>query len=203
MSSSRPDLSRLVPSGPLPKAFGLALALALASLLSGCGGSDSSRSSAEIVPSSDPISSSSDTAGSPKLTWPGPNSSSEAPVGKGSESGAVPTAAKPCALVTQDEAAAILGEEVGVTEGKLGPTCIFASVDTEEQVTVVVEAASLAGLRGSAKGASRVQVGARTGWCLRHDSTSVAVPLAGGQTLSVTGPCSTASQFAEAALGRL
>jgi hypothetical protein len=201
MSSSRPDLGRLAPGGPLPKALGSALALALASFLLGCGGGDSSQSSAEIVHSNDPISSSSASAGGPKLTWPGPNSSTEAPAAKASESGQVPASAEPCALVTKAEAAAILGEEVGVTEGRLGPTCIFASDDAKEQVTVVVEPVSLASLRGSAKGASRVQVGGRAGWCLHHDSTSVAQ---GPVTLRICPPESgTASQFAEAALGRL
>ncbi len=203
MSSSRPDSGRPAARGPLPKAVGLALALALASFLLGCGGSGSSGSSAEIVPSNDPISSSSTTSGGPKLTWPGPNSTSEPAAGKGSEAGPSPVSAKPCALVSKSEAAAIMGEEVGVTEGRLGPTCIFASEDAKEQVTLVVEPVSLASVRGSAKGASPVDVGARTGWCLRHGATSVAVPLSGGQVLSVTGPCSTASQFAEAALGRL
>jgi hypothetical protein len=118
-----------------------------------------------------------------------------------SETGADPV--KPCGLVPRTRAAAILGGAVEVSQEPRGPTCVYAMRGSERQVTLVVEHTRLASLRRHARRAFRVQPVGHAGWCLRYESTSVAVPLAGGRVLSVTGPCVTAARFAAQALPRI
>jgi hypothetical protein len=115
-----------------------------------------------------------------------------------SETGADPV--KPCGLVPQNRATAILGGAVEVNQEPRGPTCVYAMRGSERQVTLVVEHTRLASLRRHARRAFRVQPAGHAGWCLRYESTSVAVPLSGGRVLSVTGPCATAARFAAQAL---
>jgi hypothetical protein len=118
-----------------------------------------------------------------------------------SVSGAGPV--KPCQLVSRSEAAGILGGDVRVSVGLQGPTCIYAAQNSNRQVTLVVERIDFAALRRRAAGAPRIRVGRRAGWCLHYGSTSVAVPLAGGRVLDVTGPCPIAARFAARGLDRM
>jgi hypothetical protein len=115
-----------------------------------------------------------------------------------SETGAAPV--RPCGLVSRSNAAAILGGAVLVSQEPQGPTCVFALRGSKRQVTLVIENTRLASLRGHARKASRVRVAGHLGWCLRYESTSVAVPLGDGRVLHVTGPCATAARFAARAL---
>jgi hypothetical protein len=117
------------------------------------------------------------------------------------QSGADP--ARPCHLVSRSEAAAVLGGDVRVTVGLQGPTCIYAARDSKLQVTLAIERIDLASLRHRAGNAPRIRVGRRSGWCLHYGSASVAVPLADGRVLDVTGPCPIAARFAVRSLDRM
>ena len=187
----------------------VAIAVAIVAIESG-GGSSSEKSRAShgyVVPSSDPIAAEKSTPSIPKPSWPGPDSG--APTGKGGAEkvGIEPTGtaglAQPCQLVSRGEAASILEGAVDVSEGLQGPTCIYSSQDSARQVAVVVEEASFSNLRKRPDKASRVQVGDRTGWCLRYGSSSVEVPLSEGRVLDVSGPCAAATRFAALALDRV
>ncbi len=87
--------------------------------------------------------------------------------------------------------------------GLQGPTCIYAARDSKRQVTLVVERIDFDSLRHQAGSAPRIRVGRRSGWCLHYGSTSVAVPLADGRVLDVTGPCPIAARFAARGLARM
>ena len=181
----------------------LAMAMLAAALLSACGsGSDSD--SAYIVPSHDPISSE-NRPSVPQPTWPGPNSESATPPGAaaGSETGTAAAEANPCGLVSQAEAATILGGSVRTSLGRQGPTCIYAPEGPGPQMTLVVERTSLPGLKRNAAEATPMRVGGTSGWCLRYGSTSVVASLPDGSVLHVTGPCALAARFATQALGQL
>ena len=118
-----------------------------------------------------------------------------------SSTGFVPI--NPCSLVSRGAAMGLLGGAVSATLEPRGPTCVYAMRGSAEQITMVIEDTRLAGLRRHARKASRVPVGSRTGWCMRYASTSVGVPLSGGRTLHVTGPCGTATRFATVALAHI
>jgi hypothetical protein len=186
----------------LPATFaaaGLALILAAAALvLAACGGSgqptDSGSQpetrSAYIVPSSNPISS----EDAPSVA--------RYPTGRDNdETSKTGADLDPCDLVSSKQAAAILGSSVHSSLGLQGPTCIYETGGSGPQITVVIEQTSLAGLRREASEATRLQVGNRSGWCIDHGSTSVAVPLEKGGVLRVNGPCALASRFAALAVG--
>ena len=115
-----------------------------------------------------------------------------------SETGAAPV--EPCKLVSKSAAGAILGGTVGVKQEPKGPTCVYALHGSQQQVTLTLESVRLASLRRHARSASSIQVAGHAGWCLHYESTSVAVPLADGRLLHVTGPCATASRLAARAL---
>jgi hypothetical protein len=109
----------------------------------------------------------------------------------------------PCRLVSADEASTILGEGVRTSVGSQGPTCIYIPKRSQPQMTVSIEQTSLQSLQSRAAEATRVAVGGSAGWCLDYGSTSVAVPVAEGSVLRVTGPCPMAARFAARALGRV
>ena len=115
-----------------------------------------------------------------------------------SETGA--DAINPCGLVSSGKAAVILGGPPQVTEEPQGPTCVYALTGSGLQITVTIESTRLSSLRRHAHKTSRIRVAGKVGWCLRYESTSVAVPLAGGRVLHVTGPCATARRIAALAL---
>lgn len=143
-----------------------------------------------IVKSSDPIYSKKPPTA---LSYPTGRDTDEV-----SETGAGPV--EPCELVSDGKAAAILGGAVQATQKPKGPTCVYALRGSKQQVTLVIENTRLTSLRGHARKASRIQVAGQTGWCLRYESTSVAVSLADGRVLHVTGPCTAAARFAALAL---
>lgn len=153
------------------------------------GNGNASRS--DVVKSSDPIS----TNSAPSIArYPTGEDNDEV-----SETGADPVG--PCGLISHSEVTAILGGPVRATLEPLGPTCVYA--EPERVVTVVVEKTRFASLRRHARKASRIRVAGHAGWCLRYGSTSVAVRLAAGRVLHVTGPCAVAARFAARALRRV
>jgi hypothetical protein len=167
---------------------------------------ESPASSDRIVRASNPVGEATTTPSIPKLSWPAPNANAPMGVGAskaGTEPSGLPAVAEPCRLVSESEAASILEENVSVSEGLQGPSCIYASSDSAQQVAVVVENGPLSDLRHRPDRASRVEVDGRTGWCLRHGSSSVQVPLGDGRVLDVSGPCAAATRFAALALDRV
>lgn len=181
----------------------LILAAVSALALSACGGSDnqasdsatgsaSQRSSDYIVPSRDTIS---DDDSPSAAQYPAGEENDEV-----SATGA--EVENPCRLVPVAEASTILGEGVRTSVGLQGPTCIYIPKGAQPQMTVSIEETSLQSLRSHAARATRVAVGGSAGWCLGYGSTSVAVPVAEGSVLRVTGPCPMAARFAARALGR-
>jgi hypothetical protein len=182
----------------------LILAALSALALSACGGSGdqpsdsaaggaSQRSSDYIVPSNDKISN--DDSPSAAQHPADEENDEVSPTGAGVED--------PCRLVSADEASTILGEGVRTSVGSQGPTCIYLPKGSQPQMTVSIEETSLQSLRSHAARATRVAVGRSAGWCLAYGSTSVAVSVAEGSVLRVTGPCSMAARFAARALGRV
>jgi len=182
------------------------LAVILAALsalaLSACGGSADQpagsvagsagqESSDYIVPSHDRIS---DDDSPSAAQYPSGEENDEV-----SASGAEPE--DPCRLVPVAQASAILGEGVQTSVGSQGPTCIYTPKGSTPQMTVSIEETSLSSLRSHAARATRVAVGSSAGWCLGYGSSSVAVSVAGGSVLRVTGPCPLAARFAARALG--
>jgi hypothetical protein len=201
----------------MPHARILALATVLAAVLAGCGSGSSStggsngnggvemaavqspllETSGNVQASHDYIVKSSDTIN----TKQGP-SIARYPTGHDndeiSETGT--SAIDPCDLVSTGQATAILGGSPRITQEPQGPTCVYAMGRSGPQVTLAIESTRLSSLRGHARGTSQIQIGGKTGWCLRYGSTSVAVPLSGGRVLHTTGPCATAGRFAALAL---
>lgn len=114
------------------------------------------------------------------------------------ETGAEPI--EPCSLVSRDQAASILGGTVRVSQEPQGPTCVYERRGSGRTVTLVAESTTLTSLRKHARSVSSVQAAGQAGWCLHYGSTFVAVPLAEGLVLHVTGPCAAATSFAAQAL---
>jgi hypothetical protein len=116
-----------------------------------------------------------------------------------SASGAKPV--EPCRLVTKSEAEGILGAGVAVSERPQGPTCIYSG--SGRRISQVVEKVPLRALRAGARSATPVTVAGRRGWCLRYETTAVAVAVGDERLLYVTGPCAAATRFATIALPRI
>jgi hypothetical protein len=180
------------------------LAIVVTLVLAGCGasgdpstgqdvGSGSRGSSDYIVPSHDVISS--DDSPSAAQHPQGEEDDEESASGAEVEN--------PCRMVPAAQASAILGEGVHSSVGSQGPTCIYVPKGSMPQVTVALEQTSFQSLRSHASRATRVAVGSTAGWCLSYGSTSVAVPVAEGRVLRVTGPCRLAARFAAGALLRI
>jgi len=108
---------------------------------------------------------------------------------------------KPCKLVTRSEAAAILGSGTTAVERPQGPTCVYTNAG--RTVTLVVEDNSVKHLRGEARKATKVEVGGRTGWCIKYQSTAVIVAIGGGRVLRANGPCQAGVRFVSKALTRV
>jgi hypothetical protein len=196
-----------IPSVRVLALVAVAIVVAVVVLESGGSAHESRASQGYVVRSADPIGPESNTPSAPKPSWPLPNASapSSRPASKatGTEPSGVAAPAQPCGLVSQSEAASILEETVSVSEGLQGPSCIYASRDSTQQVAVVVDSGPLSDLHKRPDKASRVEVGGRTGWCLHYGSSSVEVPLSDGRVLNVSGPCAAATRFAALALDRV
>lgn len=201
----------------MPKARILALAAIAAAVLAGCGSAspsgsaDAERSGAELAVAQSPFHSSGSATeaggyivkSSDPIYEKKPPRVLSYPTGRDTDetsaTGAAPVVA--CSLVSHGRAAAILGGPVEFNEEPQGPTCIYARRDSKRQVTLTVENTRLTSLRGHARKASRIRLAGRNGWCLRYESTSVAVALGPGLILHVTGPsCPLAARFAARAL---
>ena len=108
---------------------------------------------------------------------------------------------KPCKLVTRAQASAILGKGTTASERPQGPTCVYSNAG--RTVTLVVEDNSVKQLRQGARKATKVEVGGKTGWCIKYQSTAVIVGISGGRVLRADGPCQAGVRFVSTALHRI
>ncbi len=108
---------------------------------------------------------------------------------------------KPCKLVTRSEASAILGKGTTLAERPQGPTCVYSNAG--RAVTLTVEVNSVKTLKSGARKATQVEVGGRTGWCIKYQTTAVIVGISGGRVLRANGPCQAGVRFVSKALRRI
>ncbi|HEV7707373.1 MAG TPA: hypothetical protein VGP16_04195 [Asanoa sp.] len=115
-----------------------------------------------------------------------------------------PTGAKPvepCRLVTRQEASAILGKGTKSVERPQGPTCIYTNAG--RTVTLAVETNSVKQLRKEARKSTKVDLGGKTGYCVKYQTTAVITGISEGRVLRADGPCQAGVRFVTKALRRL
>jgi hypothetical protein len=110
----------------------------------------------------------------------------------------------PCNLVTQKQAASIVGGPMRApVEAPQGPTCVYRSQDGNRFITVALQNVEFAKIKRQIQRPSRVSVSSRTAYCGSYGQPMLYVPLAKGQVLSIAGPCAVAKKFAVKALPQL
>ena len=120
-----------------------------------------------------------------------------------------PKAINPCTLVSKAEATKIAGEAIVRTaEAPLGPTCIYTGHGGKTAITLAVESMNLAQVTHQMTRLSRLTLpthtpAAHTAYCGTLGGQMLFAPLANGQVLNVTAPCSIAPRIAATALSRL
>jgi hypothetical protein len=115
-----------------------------------------------------------------------------------------PTGAKPvepCRLVTRQEAAAILGKGTKAVERPQGPTCVYTNAG--RTVTLAVETNSVKQLRKEARKSTKVDLGGKTGYCVKYQTTAVITGISEGRVLRADGPCQAGVRFVTKALRRI
>lgn len=115
-----------------------------------------------------------------------------------------PTGAKPvepCRLVTRQEASAILGKGTKSVERPQGPTCVYTNAG--RTVTLAVETNSVKQLRAEARKSTKVDLGGKTGYCVKYQTTAVITGISEGRVLRADGPCQAGVRFVTKALRRL
>jgi hypothetical protein len=110
----------------------------------------------------------------------------------------------PCNLVTQKQAAAIVGGPMRApVEAPQGPTCIYRSQDGNRFITVALQNVEFDKIKRQIRRPSRISVSSRTAYCGSYGQPMLYVPLPRGQVLSIAGPCAVAKKFAVKALPQL
>lgn len=115
------------------------------------------------------------------------------------------TLPNPCALVTKAQAQAIMQSATRAPVlAPQGPTCVYASRDSKQQVTISI----LSGPRAFAHRARlsdrmRVKVGGRHAYCGVAGGPTLRMALGRGRVIDVSAPCPIAAAFAADALSRL
>ena len=115
-----------------------------------------------------------------------------------------PTGAKPvepCGLVTRQEASAILGKGTKAVERPQGPTCVYTNAG--RTVTLAVETNSVKQLRKEARKSTKVDLGGKTGYCVKYQTTAVITGISEGRVLRADGPCQAGVRFVTKALRHL
>jgi hypothetical protein len=109
----------------------------------------------------------------------------------------------PCALVTREQAEAILAEPVSAPQyAPLGPTCIYQPRKSKSFITISLATGTAADV-GRLQKRTAVKAAGHTAYCGFYGQQLVLVPLGGGHTLSVAAPCTVGTKLASAALGSL
>jgi hypothetical protein len=106
----------------------------------------------------------------------------------------------PCALVTRQQAQAILGgrlmDPVSLPQG---PTCVYRNRSSARYATISVQARDFALLRRQLKRARRVDVADRPAFCGVHGRPMLYLSLGGGKVLSIAAQCDPAVRLARRA----
>jgi hypothetical protein len=113
--------------------------------------------------------------------------------------GAKPVA--PCKLVTRAQASAILGNGTTAVERPQGPTCVYSNAG--RTVTLAVETNSVKQLRKEARKSTQVDLGGKTGYCVKYQKTAVITGISEGRVLRADGPCQAGVRFVTKALRRI
>jgi hypothetical protein len=108
---------------------------------------------------------------------------------------------EPCQLVNRAEATAILGKGTKAVERPQGPTCVYTNAG--RTVTLAVETNSVKQLRKEARKSTKVDLGGKTGYCVRYQTTAVITGISEGRVLRADGPCQAGVRFVTKALRRL
>lgn len=111
----------------------------------------------------------------------------------------------PCALVSRAQAQSILHAAVSAPVlAPQGPTCVYASRNSKQQVTLEVESGlDAVALRPKLHDRMRVKVGSRHAYCGAAGVPVLRIPVSGGRIISVSAPCPIAAAFAGDALSHL
>lgn len=110
----------------------------------------------------------------------------------------------PCLLVSKSEAQAIVGGPVAkLVDAPLGPTCIYHSLRDGRIITMTVEAVDFTRVKQNLRGAKSARMSDYTAYCGVYGEPTTVVPLGKGRVLDVTAPCSIGLRFAANALPRL
>jgi Protein of unknown function (DUF3558) len=192
-----------VTSGSSPRRVLLALALALAVLVAGCGGEGGPAQKAPPGSLDNPLVSKAEHDGTDPdapgdATKPGYAALVDRQSGKPSQR------SSPCAFVTKRQAQDIVGSELlDPIEAPQGPTCIYRDRDGETFITVAMQQEGFDALRRQIDRIRRVSVGDRRAYCGVHGQPALFVPVGDSRVLSVTAQCEVAMQFARSAVRRL
>lgn len=114
------------------------------------------------------------------------------------------SARRPCTLVSRAAAQSLMGTPIiEPVEAPQGPTCIYRTQSGKRFVTLSVQTVSFKKLRAQMRGARRVDVSDKVGYCGRLGQPMLYLPLSAGRVLSISAPCALASRFAAEAVPRL
>jgi hypothetical protein len=109
----------------------------------------------------------------------------------------------PCALVSREEAQAILHKPVGKpVSAPQGPTCIYSPQSSKSVVTLAVESQKFSKVEPQAQLRDRmsVTVSGHTAYCGVAGTPTMILPLSAGRFLAISAPCPIAATFAAKAL---
>jgi hypothetical protein len=113
-------------------------------------------------------------------------------------------ASRPCALVSVSQAQTIVGGPVSrPVTAPLGPTCIYHSMRDNRVITMTVEAADLTRIKGFLEGIKSAHMAGHVAYCGTYGQPTTVVSIGKGRVLDVTAPCSLGFRFAANALPRL
>ena len=113
------------------------------------------------------------------------------------------TAPNPCRLITQHEAASILGGAVRQTEAPLGPTCIMKVAQRKQVITLAVEVVSVKSQVKYMRAVQTATIGGHQTYCGKLGQPQLYLTLRGGKAIAVTAPCTVARALAATALSHL
>lgn len=118
---------------------------------------------------------------------------------------AAPSARRPCSLVTRSQATTILGARIREPlEAPQGPTCIYqTSSGKQVAISLTVQSTDYTRLRSQISNRRTIAIADRAGVCGRFGQPMLYLPLGGNRVLTISGPCATASRFAEKAVPHL
>jgi hypothetical protein len=115
-----------------------------------------------------------------------------------------PGAQNPCVLVSESQAASILGGSIHAIEAPLGPTCVYQANGTRQSVTVAVQTANVAGeVALMKKKPAQLTIGGHTAYCGTLGTSQLLVELGGRRTLKISATCAQAKALAAIALPRI